>query len=107
MLDQAFESQPLSHWRERLADIEGVWAPAQTSFEVAEDPQVVANGYIPQVDAGDGSTFPVVANPVQYDEQPAQPTPAPDHGQHTEEVLLELGLDWDRIAALKEASAIL
>jgi crotonobetainyl-CoA:carnitine CoA-transferase CaiB-like acyl-CoA transferase len=33
--------------------------------------------------------------------------PAPEHGQHTEEILLELGLDWDAIIAYKEAGAIL
>jgi len=32
---------------------------------------------------------------------------APEHGQHTEEILLELGLDWDAIIAYKEAGAIL
>jgi crotonobetainyl-CoA:carnitine CoA-transferase CaiB-like acyl-CoA transferase len=32
--------------------------------------------------------------------------PAPEHGQHTEEILLELGYDWDRIAALREAGVI-
>jgi hypothetical protein len=31
----------------------------------------------------------------------------PELGQHTEEVLLELGMDWDGIVGLKEAGAIL
>ena len=32
--------------------------------------------------------------------------PAPECGQHTEEVLLELGYDWEAIAALKDRGAI-
>ncbi len=32
--------------------------------------------------------------------------PPQEHAQHTEEILLEMGLDWDRIAALKETGAI-
>jgi crotonobetainyl-CoA:carnitine CoA-transferase CaiB-like acyl-CoA transferase len=107
VLDEIFASQPLSHWRERLSKYEGVWGPVQTELEVHDDPQVIANGYIPEVVDGNGNRFGLVSNPVQFDEQSADLSPAPDHGQHTEEVLLELGLDWDRIIALKESSAIL
>ena len=32
-------------------------------------------------------------------------TAAPEFGQHTEEVLLEAGFDWDQITALREAGA--
>jgi crotonobetainyl-CoA:carnitine CoA-transferase CaiB-like acyl-CoA transferase len=106
-LDAVFAAHDLEHWKKALAGIEGVWAPVQTVIEVFDDPQAAANGYVPQVDDGDGNTFPVVASPVQFDERPVQPTLAPEHGQHTEELLLELGMDWDEIIALKEKSAIL
>jgi len=48
-----------------------------------------------------------VANPVQMDESADQLVAAPEHGQHTEEILLELGLDWDQIIAHKDSGAVL
>jgi crotonobetainyl-CoA:carnitine CoA-transferase CaiB-like acyl-CoA transferase len=48
-----------------------------------------------------------VANPVQIDETADRMLPAPEHGQHTEDILLELGLDWETIIAHKESGAVL
>jgi crotonobetainyl-CoA:carnitine CoA-transferase CaiB-like acyl-CoA transferase len=77
-LDEAFGSQPLSYWTEVLADFDGVWSPFQTLDELYDDVQVIANGYLP-----------------------------PEHGEHTELLLMDLGYDWDQIAAMKESGAVL
>jgi crotonobetainyl-CoA:carnitine CoA-transferase CaiB-like acyl-CoA transferase len=107
LLDEAFASRTLAEWRERLATVAGVWAPVQTARELHDDPQVVANGYLPQVEVGDGQSLDLVANPVQFDEAPPTLRRAPEHGEHTEEVLLEMGISWEEIAAYKESAAIL
>jgi hypothetical protein len=45
--------------------------------------------------------------PVQFrDGDPVAPRPAPGHAEHTDDVLLELGLDWDDLIALKQTGAI-
>jgi len=101
-----FAERTLDEWRAALADAEGVWAPMQSAIELHEDPQANVNGYLLPIDRGDGNPFTLVANPLQFDETPPTVQPAPDLGQHTEEVLLELGMSWDDLARYKEAGAI-
>jgi crotonobetainyl-CoA:carnitine CoA-transferase CaiB-like acyl-CoA transferase len=107
-LRKGFAARPLVEWRERLETTEGVWAVLQNPAEVIEDPQVTANGYLRPVKTEDGSfTYNLVANPVQFDETPPDLTRAPDHGQHTDEICLEIGLEWDEIIELKTSSVLL
>jgi crotonobetainyl-CoA:carnitine CoA-transferase CaiB-like acyl-CoA transferase len=107
LIADIFAAAPLAEWRDRLATMEGVWAPMQNAREIHDDVQVVANGYLPTVAADDGTPVALVANPVQFDETPPELRRAPEHGQHTEEVLLELGLSWQDLAGHKESGAIL
>lgn len=105
ILRDVFAGRTLAQWRDRFATLEGAWAPVQDTVEVTSDVQVRANEYIVSVpDDGDG--FDLVASPVQFDEHGIEARPAPEFAAHTEEVLLELGYDWDRIVALKEAGAV-
>jgi crotonobetainyl-CoA:carnitine CoA-transferase CaiB-like acyl-CoA transferase len=106
-LDEAFGGQPLAHWRKVLDTFEGVWSPFQTLDELYDDVQVQANGYLPTMAAGNGQEVALVASPAQFDEEPVRVERAPEHGEHTEQVLLDAGYGWDRIAALKESGAIL
>lgn len=105
-LDGAFARLTLDEWRLKLATMEGPWALMQTPAEIYEDPQTKANGYLPEVDGGDKGTFQLVANPVQFDQTPLPLRPSPEMGQHTEDVLLDLGLSWEEMAVLKDAGAI-
>jgi crotonobetainyl-CoA:carnitine CoA-transferase CaiB-like acyl-CoA transferase len=106
-LDAVFASQPLSHWKEALDTFEGVWSVFQTLDELYEDQQVVANGYLPSMVAGNGDEVQLVASPAQFDEQAVAVERAPEHGEHTELVLMDAGYDWDQLAAMKESGAIL
>jgi len=106
-LDEAFGKHTLVEWREKFADFTGAWAPALTAREVHDHPQGPANGYLPEVPGPNGTPFRLVAPPFQFDEVPIVPTgPAPEFGQHTEEILLELGYDWDRIGALRDSGIL-
>ena len=106
LLDRRFAEHDLEYWRNVLDDEPGVGAAYATPRETLNDPQAEPNGYlIPNVDDG-GNEYRTVAAPVQFGETPPLPARAPEHGQHTEEILLELGIEWDDIAAAKDAGAI-
>ncbi|UGT61993.1 CaiB/BaiF CoA transferase family protein [Nocardia asteroides] len=101
ILRAAIGARTLAEWTEKLATLAGPWAPVQDSHQVLADPQVVANEYIRT--AGE---LRLVASPVQFDVGAPALTPGPEFAAQTDEILGELGLDWDRIIALKTAGAV-
>jgi crotonobetainyl-CoA:carnitine CoA-transferase CaiB-like acyl-CoA transferase len=106
ILDEAYDNFTLDELKVAFEGFEGVWSPYQTIPELYEDPQVVANGYLPTAQVGDDS-IQLVASPAQFDETAVAVERAPEHGEHTEMQLLEVGYDWDQLIAMKESGAIL
>ena len=107
LLAAAFAEHDLDHWRAVLDDEPGVWEVIATPGEVLRDRQVEPNGLTVTNADDNGNQYRVVAAPVQFNETPPGPSRAPEHGQHTEEILLELGWDWDQLGDAKDSGAIL
>jgi len=101
ILREAMLKRTLPEWSERFATLAGPWAPVQDTLQAAQDAQVRANEYI--VQAGE---LELVANPVQFDTTAPQTGGAPAFAEQTDDILVELGLDWDRIIELKTAGAV-
>ena len=107
LIAEAIAAKPFEYWRQHLKSMKGQWAPFQSLVDLATDEQAIANDMIVEVEAGDGGKpFKVVRGPVQFNHEPLETTRAPQASEHTELVLMELGLDWDRIEALKDSGAI-
>ncbi|MDD5289283.1 MAG: CoA transferase [Dehalococcoidales bacterium] len=108
LLDSVFSSREMTHWESRFRDNECTYGKVQTPAEVINDPQAIANGFFADLQIpGDGKVK-VVNPPIKFKQNPAKlGTPAPELGQNTEEILLDIGYHWDDIANLKEQKIIL
>lgn len=106
LLDEVFATRTLAEWSDALRRIDGVWAPYQTAGELLEDPQAIANGYMPIIDTHEGPLRSVHA-PVMFDEAlPEHLPPAPELGESTELELVELGIGWEELERYKASGAI-
>ena len=106
-IDAILVDKTLAEWA-AIFDREGVWwAPLSTTEEVVDDPQAEAAGAFCDVPLPEGGTTRMVSTPLDFSDTKWAPGgPVPEIGQHTEEILLELGYDWERISALRDSGAL-
>ncbi len=105
-LQPAFQSRTTAEWCRLFAEAGIRHAPVRSYAEVAADPGVWDNGYLARIDTPAGPAD-VVASPVRFSGTPARAgSVAPELGQHTEEILLELGYTWADISRMSDERSI-
>ena len=109
ILDRVFARKTYDEWAGILESSgDFIFSPVQSLTELPDDPQVIANDYITEVDHPDLGRVKLANHPVTYGATPHSiRSVAPELGQHTEEVILELGYTWEDIAHLQDRGVIL
>jgi len=107
ILDKKFATKTRAEWMEIFKRENVIHTPVQSAAEVFEDPQALVNEYIVQVEHPVWGKIKMLGFPWTFHETPASVRrEAPELGQHTEEILLELGYTWDDITELKNGEVI-
>jgi len=109
ILDAVFATKPLAEWLRILrAGGDFIFCQVNAVDDLPNDPQVTANDYIVDYDHPRFGQTQVIGLPVQLGETPGSiRRPAPEFGEHTEEILTELlGYSWEQVAALKDREVI-
>jgi crotonobetainyl-CoA:carnitine CoA-transferase CaiB-like acyl-CoA transferase len=107
IIDEILASKTRDEWEMIFRENNCIYGRVSTLEEVITDPQAMANNFFtdlrhPEID------MKVVTPPVKFCQNPSSvKAPAPEVGQHTEEILLELGYSWDDITQLKDQSVII
>ena len=108
-LDASFATKPRGDWMQILHDGgDFIFTVVNTLNDLADDPQMHANGYFTEIPHPQTGTLKYLGCPVGLSETPGEVRePAPELGQHTELLLTEeLDYSWDDIAALREQGVI-
>jgi crotonobetainyl-CoA:carnitine CoA-transferase CaiB-like acyl-CoA transferase len=106
ILSESFATATYAEWTAKLDAHDVWWAPVQGPMDIPHDPQAVAAGAFIEAPVTEG-TATMVATPVDFSGTPwSVARRAPEIGEHTEEVLLERGLGWERIGALRDLGAL-
>ncbi|MBL4866979.1 MAG: CoA transferase [Pseudomonadales bacterium] len=107
LFDASFGKKPLAEWAVTLDEADLVWGPVQHPSQVVDDPQAWASGAFVDIPNGDGKPMTTVASPIRFDGVDVEiKRPTPEVGEHTAEVLADLGYAQSDIEKLLSAKVI-
>ena len=107
ILAEAVAKKDRKEWEEIFKKNGVIYAPVMDPMDIIEDPQALATDRFLPAEHPVYGPFRWVNNPISIGETPASVRrSAPEFGQHTEEVLEEMGFSWDDIISLKDKGVI-
>ncbi|MGH7963228.1 MAG: CoA transferase, partial [Candidatus Binatia bacterium] len=107
VLDEVFPTKTTREWLEALNAADILATEVADHQQVLHSEQAKVNGYLMDLEHPVAGRVTVTGCPLSLNgEITTEAQPAPEHGQHTEEILLELGYTWEEIGTLREAQVI-
>jgi crotonobetainyl-CoA:carnitine CoA-transferase CaiB-like acyl-CoA transferase len=107
MLDELFATGSRDDWVARLRGADIVSAPINTLLEASNDPDVLANGYVSEIDyPKHNKRLKVHGSPWNFSETPARIGRAPELGSYNDEALASVGYTPAQIADFRERKII-
>src|SRR5262249_27574118 len=107
ILDDVFSAQPVEHWYEVFSGLHAPFGAARGPQEVIEDPQLRVNDIVVPLEGAGGKLTSTISSPIQVHGVAKVPARrAPGLGEHTDEILKELGFDAKAIEGLRASGAV-
>lgn len=107
VLDEIFPKKTSAEWLKELNDADILATDVVDYKNMLKSEQARANGYLLEMDHPVAGKVLVSGAPVTLNgEVPSEARLPPEHGQHTEEILLELGYSWDDIGRFRENGSV-
>lgn len=107
VLDGIFAQKSMTEWTPILESHNVIFAPVREMLDAISDPQVELNDMLRTIQHPEHGPYKVLNTPVHLEDTDIGPKgPSPELGQHTEEVLLEMGYSWEDITRLQDSGAI-
>ena len=108
LIDEILLTRTMAEWEVIFRQHNIIYGRVASPQEVVTDPQALVNNFFVDLPHLDATNHKAVMTPVKFVQNPAEvKAPAPEIGQHTEEILLEMGYTWEDIAQLKARNVIL
>ena len=106
-LTSTFGGLSFDEARSALASQRGQWDVVNRAADLTDDPQARVNGFVQDVDYGEGRTLPLFTSPVQFDRTAPELRRAPEFSADTDEVLGSIGMDEEAILQAKISGGVI
>ena len=107
IVDEIFSAQPMAHWREVFDKAHITYGLVRDPHDVIKDPQLSENGIVVPLTGAGGNLKSTISSPIQVHGVTKVPAKrAPELGEHSEEILKELGFDEKEISMFRTSGTL-